>query len=253
MNLRQASHLSGSICPTRCTATSATGLVPAFKLGNRWKLRKSVLDRWMERKMSQIAEEAPVAETGGNERRGSYERGPDVWWVQTKATRRTRHRFELDQGGGAEGFASQGYELVSFGLEPLAQDTVVDGAIMDAPLVAAAISNDLRATRRSRRERGDGRLGAFGNRQARVTPPLMTEDELYDRIQSEASQHIPFDIADVNLELPAPGLARFADGRAAGGGEEGQNSEPHKRAGAGGQDAGGGGYRRASRCRTASR
>src|SRR5271170_7315101 len=34
-----------------------------------------------------------------------------------------------------------GYELVSFGLEALAQDTVVDGAIMDAPLVAGAISN----------------------------------------------------------------------------------------------------------------
>ena len=30
----------------------------------------------------------------------------------------------------------QGYELVSFGIEPLAQDTVVDGAIMDAPAVA---------------------------------------------------------------------------------------------------------------------
>jgi type IV pilus assembly protein PilM len=29
--------------------------------------------------------------------------------------------------------------------------------------------------------------------------PLMTEDELYDRVQAEASQHIPFDIADVNL------------------------------------------------------
>jgi excisionase family DNA binding protein len=29
------------------------GVVPAFKLGNRWKLRKSVLDRWMENKMSQ--------------------------------------------------------------------------------------------------------------------------------------------------------------------------------------------------------
>src|SRR5205085_6173916 len=27
----------------------------------------------------------------------------------------------------------------------------------------------------------------------------MTEEELYDRIPSEASQHIPFDIADVNL------------------------------------------------------
>jgi type IV pilus assembly protein PilM len=33
----------------------------------------------------------------------------------------------------------------------------------------------------------------------RVTLPLMTEEELYDRIPSEASQHIPFDIADVNL------------------------------------------------------
>jgi type IV pilus assembly protein PilM len=28
----------------------------------------------------------------------------------------------------------------------------------------------------------------------------MTEEELYDRIQAEASQHIPFDIADVNLD-----------------------------------------------------
>ena len=34
----------------------------------------------------------------------------------------------------------------------------------------------------------------------RVTLPMMTEEELYDRIQSEASQHIPFDIADVNLD-----------------------------------------------------
>ena len=33
----------------------------------------------------------------------------------------------------------------------------------------------------------------------RVPLPLMTEEELYDRIQTEASQHIPFDIADVNL------------------------------------------------------
>ena len=34
----------------------------------------------------------------------------------------------------------------------------------------------------------------------RVSLPSMTEEELYDRIQSEASQHIPFDIADVNLD-----------------------------------------------------
>ncbi|HEY4777470.1 MAG TPA: pilus assembly protein PilM, partial [Candidatus Acidoferrales bacterium] len=32
-----------------------------------------------------------------------------------------------------------GFELVSYGIETLAQDTVVDGAIMDAPSVAEKI------------------------------------------------------------------------------------------------------------------
>ncbi len=62
----------------------------------------------------------------------------------------------------------------------------------------------------------------------------MTEEELYDRIQSEASQHIPFDIADVNLSYQLLDRPR-PDGRAAGGGEERQDSEPHQRAGAGGK------------------
>src|SRR5882762_8362455 len=40
-----------------------------------------------------------------------------------------------------------GYELVSFGTENLAPDTVVDGAIMDAPQVANAISKIFEAQR----------------------------------------------------------------------------------------------------------
>src|SRR5256885_2871664 len=40
-----------------------------------------------------------------------------------------------------------GYELVSFGMEALAPDTVVDGAIMDAPQVANAISKIFDAQR----------------------------------------------------------------------------------------------------------
>ena len=28
--------------------------VPAFKLGNRWKFKKTVLDRWMERQSAQF-------------------------------------------------------------------------------------------------------------------------------------------------------------------------------------------------------
>ena len=27
--------------------------IPAFKLGNRWKFKKTVLDRWMEKQISQ--------------------------------------------------------------------------------------------------------------------------------------------------------------------------------------------------------
>src|SRR6202140_4447174 len=92
-----------------------------------------------------------------------------------------------------------GYELVSFGLEPLAQDTVVDGAIMDAPLVAGAIGTIF--DRQQIRTRSVATaVSGHSVIVKRVTLPLMSEEELYDRIQSEASQHIPFDISDVNLD-----------------------------------------------------
>lgn len=51
MNLRQASTYLG-VSPDTLYRYVSEGVVPAFKLGNRWKLRKSVLDRWMESKMS---------------------------------------------------------------------------------------------------------------------------------------------------------------------------------------------------------
>src|ERR1700733_938882 len=93
----------------------------------------------------------------------------------------------------------QGYELVSFGLEPLSPDTVVDGAIMDAPLVASGIGTifdrqDIKTKTVATSVSGHSVIVK------RVLLPMMTEEELYDRIQSEASQHIPFDIADVNLD-----------------------------------------------------
>jgi type IV pilus assembly protein PilM len=94
--------------------------------------------------------------------------------------------------------SKQGYELVSFGLEPLAQDTVVDGAIMDAPQVAAAISKIFDAQKIKTKSVATS-VSGHSVIVKRVTLPIMTEEELYDRIPSEASQHIPFDIADVNL------------------------------------------------------
>lgn len=33
--------------------------VPAFKLGNRWKFKKTVLDRWMERQSALFGQHLP--------------------------------------------------------------------------------------------------------------------------------------------------------------------------------------------------
>ncbi len=59
-----------------------------------------------------------------------------------------------------------GYELVSFGLEPLAQDTVVDGAIMDAPQVANAITKIFDTQKDENKERGHFGFRALGDRKA---------------------------------------------------------------------------------------
>ena len=58
MNLRQASTYLG-VSPDTLYRYVSEGVVPAFKLGNRWKLRKSVLDRWMESKMSLPRQASP--------------------------------------------------------------------------------------------------------------------------------------------------------------------------------------------------
>jgi excisionase family DNA binding protein len=52
MNVRQASQYLG-ISPDTLYRYITEGEIPAFKLGNRWKLRKTILDRWMERKITQ--------------------------------------------------------------------------------------------------------------------------------------------------------------------------------------------------------
>jgi excisionase family DNA binding protein len=50
MNLRQASQYLG-VSPDTLYRYICDGMVPAFKLGSRWKFRKTVLDRWMEQEM----------------------------------------------------------------------------------------------------------------------------------------------------------------------------------------------------------
>jgi Tfp pilus assembly PilM family ATPase len=82
-----------------------------------------------------------------------------------------------------------GYELVSFGMESLAPDTVVDGAIMDAPQVANAISRIFDSAGVKTKNVATS-VSGHSVIVKRVPLPLMSEEELYDRIPAEASQHM---------------------------------------------------------------
>jgi excisionase family DNA binding protein len=48
MNIRQASDYLG-IAPDTLYGYAGRGFIPAFRLGNRWRFKRSVLDAWMER------------------------------------------------------------------------------------------------------------------------------------------------------------------------------------------------------------
>jgi excisionase family DNA binding protein len=52
MNIRQASRYLGVSADTLYKYVYEER-IPAFKLGNRWKFKKTILDAWMERKSTQ--------------------------------------------------------------------------------------------------------------------------------------------------------------------------------------------------------
>jgi excisionase family DNA binding protein len=49
MDIRQAAEYLG-ISGDTLYRYASEGFVPAFKLGNRWRFRKSLLDNWMDEK-----------------------------------------------------------------------------------------------------------------------------------------------------------------------------------------------------------
>lgn len=62
MDIRQASQYLG-VSPDTLYKYLSRSKIPAFKLGNRWRFKKSMLDRWMER-------QSQAGDATGN-RRGS--------------------------------------------------------------------------------------------------------------------------------------------------------------------------------------
>ena len=59
MNVRQASQYLGISADTLYNYVS-TKQIPAFKLGNRWRFKKSLLDAWMDEK-SGVKAPTPIA------------------------------------------------------------------------------------------------------------------------------------------------------------------------------------------------
>jgi type IV pilus assembly protein PilM len=96
---------------------------------------------------------------------------------------------------------SKGEIMVShLGMEPLASDIVVDSMIVDSGSVSGAISKIF-----SQHGIKTKSVATSVSGHSVIVKPIkvqpMTEGELAEGITTEAAQHIPFDIADVNLDF----------------------------------------------------
>jgi len=64
MNIRQASQYLG-VSPDTLYKYVNEQKIPAFKLGNRWRFKKSRLDQWMEEQSVEIEGKAKKAKAAG--------------------------------------------------------------------------------------------------------------------------------------------------------------------------------------------
>ena len=64
MNIRQASQYLG-VSPDTLYKYAGEQKIPAFKLGNLWRFKKSKLDQWMEEESNQRQKESGESEATG--------------------------------------------------------------------------------------------------------------------------------------------------------------------------------------------
>jgi type IV pilus assembly protein PilM len=91
------------------------------------------------------------------------------------------------------------YELISFGVQPLPPEAIVEGAIMDSSAVSEAIdilfvNNNVKKSEVATSVSGGSVIVK------KISLPAMSEDELSESIRWEAEQYIPFPIDEVNLD-----------------------------------------------------
>jgi type IV pilus assembly protein PilM len=87
--------------------------------------------------------------------------------------------------------------LVRFGYHPLPAQTIVDGHIMNAGAIVDGLDRLFHKVKRR-----DVALRVSGHSVIikKITMPVMTAAELAEQINWEAEQHIPFELADVQID-----------------------------------------------------
>jgi excisionase family DNA binding protein len=68
MDIRQASSYLG-ISPDSLYKYASEGFIPAFKLGNRWRFKKSRIDEWMDQQSSASLMAAEPITVSGRDRK----------------------------------------------------------------------------------------------------------------------------------------------------------------------------------------
>jgi type IV pilus assembly protein PilM len=87
--------------------------------------------------------------------------------------------------------------LVRFGYHPLPPQSIVDGHVMNSGAVVEGLE---KLFHKARRKDVAMRISGHSVIIKKITMPLMTSEELKEQIAWEAEQHIPFDVADVELD-----------------------------------------------------
>jgi type IV pilus assembly protein PilM len=96
--------------------------------------------------------------------------------------------------------SGKGFRVAAFASGPVPLDAIVDGAIVDAGAVAAAIRRVFESNKAFTSREVCASLSGNAVIVKKIALPVMTDSELQESIYWEAEQYIPFDIQDVNLD-----------------------------------------------------
>ena len=125
--------------------------------------------------------------------------------------RKTSHLIGLDIG--SRSFKASeivetksGHSLQNFGMTDIAYGAIEEGVIKDADEVAASIRK-LFNENSFKTQNVALSIGGSSVIVKKISIQTMTEEQLQESINSEAEQHIPFDISEVNLDYQMLGEA----------------------------------------------